>query len=165
MYKKIMVPLDGSRLAECVLPHVKAFIKGFSISDVFLVRVVEPIKPDFRIYDNVFDEEFIRQAQKIWRGIEQQGAAAAQNYLERISEHLRQKGTTIHSEVLVGEVVENLTECAESSDADVIVMATHGYSGITRWIMGSVADRLFQSAPMPVFMVRPPGFKNRVSHY
>ena len=42
MYKKIMIPLDGSELAECVLPHVEAFIKGFNTSDVILVRVVEP---------------------------------------------------------------------------------------------------------------------------
>ncbi len=45
MYKKIMVPLDGSELAECVLPHVEAFIKGFKISNVILVRVLEPRYP------------------------------------------------------------------------------------------------------------------------
>jgi len=48
MYKKMMVPLDGSELAECVLPHVDAFIKGFNLSDVILVRVIEPVVPSYR---------------------------------------------------------------------------------------------------------------------
>ncbi|MGM0452494.1 MAG: universal stress protein [Thermodesulfobacteriota bacterium] len=154
MYKKIMVPLDGSKLAECVLPHVEAFINGFNISDVFLIRVKEPVKPDVRIYDNTFNEEFIRQAQKIWSDVEQQGKAEARDYLNKIAERLKQKKTAMHPEVLIGDVAKKLSDYAESEDIDLIIMATHGYSGIKRWIMGSVAEKLFRSARMPVFMVR-----------
>ena len=154
MYRKIMVPLDGSELAECVLPHVEAFIKGFNISDVLLVRVLEPVKPDVRVYDNIFNEEFIRQAQKIWSDVEQQGKTEARNYLTKVSEGLRQKGTTVNAEVLIGDVAKKLADYTESNDIDLIIMATHGHSGIKRWIMGSVAERLLRSADMPVFMVR-----------
>ncbi|MBS3808592.1 MAG: universal stress protein [Desulfobacterales bacterium] len=155
MYKKIMVPLDGSDVAECVLPHVKAFIKGFNISEVLLVRVVEPVKPDLRVYDNIFNEDFIRQAHKIWKDIEQQEKTSARNYLEQVSEQLKRKGTTIRSKVLVGnDEAKNLADCAESSGADLIIMATHGYSGIARWVTGSVAEKLFRSAGVTVLMVR-----------
>ena len=154
MYKKILVPLDGSELAECVLPHVEAFIKGFNIRDVILVRVMEPVKPDVRVYDNIFNDEFIRQAQKIWSDVEQQGKTAIKDYLIKISERLKQKGTAIHSEVLVGDAAKKLADYSDANDIDLIVMATHGHSGIKRWIMGSVAEKLFRSASTPVLMVR-----------
>ena len=154
MYKKIMVPLDGSQLAECVLPHVEAFIKGFNISDVLLVRGMEPVNPDFRTLDNTFDGEIIRQVQEGWREKEKQREASVKDYLEKVAEHLTQKRTTVHTEVLIGNVAENLADYADSNDIDLIIMATHGHSGITRWVMGSMADKLFRSASVPVFMVR-----------
>ena len=163
MYKKIMVPLDGSETAECVLPHVEAFIKGFNVGDVLLVRVMEPVKPDFRVYDNIFDDEFIRQARKIWKDVEQQEKISVTEYLNRISEQFRKKGATVHSEVLIGDVAKSLTDYAESNDIDLIIMASHGHSGIKRWIMGSVADKLFRSASVPVFMVRAARVKGGVS--
>jgi nucleotide-binding universal stress UspA family protein len=55
---------------------------------------------------------------------------------------------------LIGDVAENLADYADSNDIDLIIMATHGHSGITRWVMGSMADKLFRSASVPVFMVR-----------
>ena len=162
MYKQIMVPLDGSELAECVLPHLEAFINGFSINNVRLVRVIEPIKPDPRIYDNTFSDEFIRQAQKIWKDVERQGKTSAKNYLNKVSEQLENKGTAMHTEVLIGNVADSLADYADSNDIDLIIMATHGYSGIKRWIMGSVADKVFRSASVPVFMVRPTTVKGGV---
>lgn len=165
MYKKIMVPLDGSKLAECVMPHVESFIEGFNISDVLLVRVLEPVKPDLRVYDNIFDEEFIRQAKKMWKDVEKQEQTSAQGYLYQISERLEQKGTTVHSEVLIGDAAKELADYAESNDSDLIIMASHGHSGIKRWIMGSVTEKLFRSASMPVLVVQAPGFKGGLSLY
>jgi len=157
MYKKIMVPLDGSELAECVLPHVKAFVDAFSINEVLLVRVIEPVKPDLRVYDNIFDEEFIQQAQKIWRDVEKQERTSAKAYLDQVSDRIKQKSTTVLSEVLVGDVAKSLADYTENKDIDLIIMATHGHSGVKRWIMGSVADKLLRSSSLPVFMVRAAG--------
>jgi len=159
MYNKIMVPLDGSKVAECVLPHVKTFIEGFNISDAFLVRVLDPVKPDLRVYDNVFDDEFIRHAQKIWSDVEQQEKTSAKGYLDQVAERLLQKKTTLHPEVLMGDVAKELADYADANEIDLIIMASHGYSGIKRWIMGSVAEKLFRSASVPVLMVRANGFK------
>jgi nucleotide-binding universal stress UspA family protein len=154
-----MVPLDGSKLAECVLPHVETFIKGFPVRDVLLVRVLEPVKPDLRVYDNVFDEEFIRQAQKIWKDLEKQEKTTAQGYLDQVAESFKQKKTPVRTQVLIGDVAKDLAEFAESNDVDLIIMASHGHSGIKRWIMGSVTEKLFRTASVPVFIVKAPGFK------
>jgi len=132
MYKKIMVPLDGSEVAECVLPHVEAFIQGFSIREILLVRVIEPVKPDLRVYDNIFDEEFIAQAQKIWRDVEKQERTSAKAYLDEASKRLKQKGNTVHAEVLVGDVAKSLADYTESNDIDLIIMATQKAWPITR---------------------------------
>lgn len=149
-----MVPLDGSRLAECVLPHVEAFIKGFNVSDIILARVIEPVKPDFRTYDSVIDDSFIEETQKLWDNLEERGKTTARNYLDPLAQHLKEKNTAVHPEILIGDAAKTLADYAESQDIDLIIMASHGYSGIRRWIMGSVAEKLFRSVSVPVFMVR-----------
>ncbi len=147
MYKKIMVPLDGSVLAECVLPHVQAFIKGFNINDVILVRVLEPATPSEQIGTGDTDLKNIQETKE-------QKKAEAKEYLSKIAEHIKHEGTSIHSEVLVGKVAETLVDYTDPSDIDLIIMASRGRTGITRWVMGSVADKVFRSTSVPVFMVR-----------
>ena len=151
MYKKIMVPLDGSELAECVLPHVEAFIKGFNISDVLLVRVVEPETLPYRIEGGV-DPQIIAEK-------EAGRKSAAKNYLEGIAKRFSHEGTAVHSEVIIGRITESLADYAEENGVDLFIIATHGRSGVTRWVMGSVADKLLRSAIVPVLMVRAPGAK------
>ena len=148
MYTKIMVPLDGSKLAECVLPHVEAFIKRFNVRDLFLVRVVES-DPKFDYLADFPDLKTRVQE------FEETKKASGKDYLDDISKRLKHERTAIHSEVLLaGKITESLIEFAEKSKIDLIVIATHGRSGVTRWIMGSVADKLLRSASVPVFMVR-----------
>jgi nucleotide-binding universal stress UspA family protein len=154
MYHKIMVPLDGSELAECVLPHVDAFIKGFKCSDVFFVRVVETETGIFHLGH--------ADLQKVALDIEERRKSFAGDYLDQVAERSRHEGTVLHSEVLAGRVAENLIEYARNNGIDLIIMATHGRSGVTRWIMGSVADKLLRTASVPVLMVRAPGAKGRV---
>jgi nucleotide-binding universal stress UspA family protein len=151
MYKKIMVPLDGSELAECVLPHVEAFIKGFNISDVILVRVVEPETLPYRM-EGAVDPEIVAQR-------EAERKSSAKDYLNGIAKRFEQEGTVVHPEVLIGRVTESLADYAVQNDVDLFVIATHGRSGVSRWVMGSVADKLLRSASMPVLMVRAPGAK------
>lgn len=137
MYKKIMVPLDGSELAESVLPHVEAFIKKFNINDVILVRVLEK-----------------HPTEAVDLKTEEQSKASAKEYLTQVSERLKQEGTAVHPEVIVGRVAEGLVDYIGSNDIDLVIMASRGQSGITRWVMGSVADKVFRSAKVPVLMVR-----------
>jgi len=153
MYKKIMVPLDGSELAECVLPHVETFIKGFNIPNVALVRVVEPER-SYR------QEDFTNP--NILAEREERRKSDARDYLNQVANQLKQQGTIVNTEVLVGRVTENLTDYADKNDVDLIFIATHGRSGVTRWVRGSVADKLLRSSTVPVFIVRAPGTKGGI---
>ena len=149
MYKKILVPLDGSELAECVLPHVESIAKGCGARDVTFVRVVEP----FRIPSGgeaSFSEEDIKR-------FNSESRKAAENYLSEIVSRVKYEETNVQSEVLVGKVVDTLADYATKTEADLIVIATHGRSGVSRWVYGSVTDRILRSACVPVLMVRAPG--------
>lgn len=148
MYKRIMVPLDGSQLAECVLPHVEAFIKGFNPSDVYLVRVVSS-EPNL---DSL--QDFPDLKQRVLEHEENKKASGKQ-YLNGIAARLKHEATAVHSEVLLaGRVTESLIDFAAQTKIDLVVIATHGRSGVTRWVMGSVADKMLRSADVPIFMVR-----------
>ena len=72
--------------------------------------------------------------------------------------NFKEKGVAAESEVLFGEhVVDRLIEYVEKNEVDLVVIATHGRSGVSRWFVGSVADRILRAAPVPVLMVRAPG--------
>jgi len=153
MYKKIMVPLDGSELAECVFPHLETIARGCQVPTVVFVRVVDPGLPpanfpsggDFGLYKTDWDQL------KKHRQIE------AENYLKELRSRLNYKWVEVESEVLAGKVSETLADYATKNDIDLILIASHGRSGISRWVLGSVADRLLRSACVPILMIRAPG--------
>jgi nucleotide-binding universal stress UspA family protein len=147
MYKKIMVPLDGSGLAECVLAHVEAVSKGSQPDEIVFVRVVEPL-PRGRV-SAPFGEDLKR--------LESEDREKAQGYLEGIVRGLHSDGIEVRAEVIIGKAAEELATYAEENQVDLIVMATHGHSGPSRWVFGSVAERILRSACVPVLMVRAPG--------
>jgi nucleotide-binding universal stress UspA family protein len=147
MYKKIMVPLDGSELAECVLSHVEAVSKGSRPSEIVFVRVVDPL-PRGRV-SAPFGEDLKR--------LELEDREKAQEYLEEVVKGINYKGIEFHVKVIVGKAAEELATYAEENHVDLIVMATHGHSGPSRWVFGSVAERILRSACVPVLMVRAPG--------
>lgn len=155
MYKKIMVPLDGSELAETVLPHVEAFIEGFNVTDVILVRVVEPARVPYSVDGAVYSEDLVK--------LDASRKSSAKDYLDQIAGRFKHEGTAVRSEVIVGRTTESLVDYAEQNGVDLIIIATHGRSGVTRWVMGSVADKLLRSASVPVLMIRVPGSKGAIS--
>ncbi len=147
MYKKILVPLDGSKLAECVLPHVQTLAQGSNVKEIVFVRVVEPFYPR--------GEFVIEESQQ--KKIEADHKAAAQEYLKNLTAGLKYDGIKISYEVLHGFVADTLAEYVNKNQIDLIVIATHGRSGVSRWVWGSVADRILRSSCVPVLMVRAPG--------
>ena len=153
MYNKIMVPLDGSDLAECVMPHVEAITTGCKITNVVFVRVVNPIHLPASVPargDFGFSENERRE-------LEEQHKQTAETYLTQIVENTRLEGAVLGYEVLEGKVADTLAHWAEKNGVDLIVIASHGRSGVSRWVMGSVADRVLRSACVPVLMIRAPG--------
>ena len=144
MYKKILVPLDGSELAECVLPHVETITNGCGISEVVFVRVYEPL--------HAVAQDYILPEDSQQKGIE-----IAKNYLNNIKEKVKYDNAIVSSTVLVGRAPEGIADYASKNNFDLIVIATHGHSGLSRWVWGGVADRILRSASIPVLMVRAPG--------
>ncbi|MFQ6122534.1 MAG: universal stress protein [Dehalococcoidales bacterium] len=150
MYKKIMVPLDGSELAECVLPHVEAIAKGCKAGDVIFLRVVEPFYPRGGS-GYIYNEEDVKR-------IESKNKAAAEKYLDQLVSRGNYGSVNVQSEIITGKAVaDSIADYATKNEVDLIVIATHGRSGVSRWVWGSVADRILRSACVPVLMVRAPG--------
>jgi nucleotide-binding universal stress UspA family protein len=137
VYKKILVPLDGSTFAESALPLALALSRKTRAS-VHLLTVVEPIP--------AFAYEEWESATKEW------SAEYLANVAERVAASAGGKVTTaLHS----GHVVETLTSEIRATKADVVVMATHGRGTLSRAWLGSVADGFMRQAEIPVIYVRP----------
>ncbi len=149
MYQKIVVPLDGSELAECVLPHVEAVGKGCEVRDVILIRVIEPLELPTR-GGIALSKDDLHQ-------IETEQRTEADRYLKKIASRLKRKGLFVRTEVLQGKATEAIAEYTKKNNVDLIVLATHGRSGLSRWFWGSEADRILRSVCVPVLMVRAPG--------
>ncbi len=153
--KTILAPLDGSELAESVLPHVEALAKqrGAEPVDVVLLRVCEP--PAIPAY---YDPEFSGVPLN-WGEYAQQETArsvqAAKEYLAGIEKRFKDIGISVQSEVLVGKADDEIVNYANKNPFNLIAMVTHGRSGFRRLVYGSVAANLIHGVSSPVFLVKP----------
>ncbi|MDO8568764.1 MAG: universal stress protein [Dehalococcoidales bacterium] len=150
MYNKILVPLDGSELAECVLPHVETIAKGCGVATVTFLRVVEPFYMPAGGEGYTVSEKQIAQ-------IEAEGKKEAKEYLGQLLRRLEYSTAKVKTEVIKGHAAESIADYATKNQFDLVVIATHGRSGVSRWVWGSVADRILRSVCIPVLMVRAPG--------
>lgn len=142
MFKKILVPLDGSPLSEAVLPYVTDIGCRWEAHEVILFRVIPPLPlvSEHRVGADEAEEEIEKMAQE---------------YLDKVAEDLRAKGLTVRTQVKYGRVAEEIIEYAREGGIDLIAMSTHGLSGIQRWVYGSVADRVLRGACRPILLIRP----------
>lgn len=182
MYNKVVVPLDGSKLAELALPHLEVIGKGCSIPKIFLVSVTEKIKGQVArgsVDDNYVPEKpsgaplpkletsqsnivfstHVSGTQEIPMTLGKMARTAA-DYLCRIGEGLEQKGFNVTSVVLMGNPAEQIVGYAAEQSADLIIMASTGKSGISKWNMSNIANKVIKETCIPVLLVRPgPDFK------
>jgi nucleotide-binding universal stress UspA family protein len=147
MYTKILVTLDGSEMAESVLPYVKWFTQVSDVNEIILLRVVEPFRMAGGLEAQVMPEDKTL--------IEQDAAVIARKYLRKIAARFEGGKVKLSPVVRVGKPASTIAEYVGKSDVDLIIMATHGYSGIHRWVSGSVADEIVHAARVPVFLVTP----------
>lgn len=143
MYKKILVPLDGSRRAEAILPHVAELAPSLQASVIFL-QVVEP---RFRMVDPYGG------ALPDMTDFEQRNQEA-NDYLEAQCEAFQKKGIEVVSYVEHGPIVETIIETAVHENADLIAMASHGRGGLSRVFYGSVAAGVLHRADRPLLLIR-----------
>ncbi len=145
MYKKILVPLDGSERAEAILVHVIDMAQCNQAS-VTLLQVIEREVVLVSPYDPLtsFEPENLI-AQQI---------TDAEAYLDAHCAHLQELGITVQRLVRRGPVVETVIEIANEADVDLIAMASHGRSGLARVLFGSVATGVLQHARQPLLLIR-----------
>jgi nucleotide-binding universal stress UspA family protein len=142
MYRRVLVPLDGSMVAEGIIPFIME-IAGPLDMQVVLVRVLVPVPPmAVEGTRQVVIEDFEK------RRVE------AEEYLSAMASELRAKGVRATTEVRRGEPVAEILAGARDAEADLIAMTTHGRSGLGRLLFGSVAEAVLRQAEMPVFLMR-----------
>jgi nucleotide-binding universal stress UspA family protein len=143
MYKKILVPLDGTPLAEAVLPHAQALAKSEG-AELILLRVAVTPNPDFYHRDE-------GEGRLITDQIEEE----ALDYMKTEVAKLENEGTKVTAITRDGTIPDTILEVAEETHADVIAMSTHGRIGIQRLFQGSVADEVVHASHVPVMLIHP----------
>jgi nucleotide-binding universal stress UspA family protein len=147
MYRHILVPLDGSALAEQVLPHVHALAANEGTTKITLLRAVPPVFTTSVDYSGML----ATSAADTLETLEDEARA----YLDAIAAQFRAEGYSVRTEVSAMPAAEAILDYAESQQADLITIATHGRSGVSRWVFGSVTQKVVQTCPVPVLVIRP----------
>ena len=148
MYNKILVPLDGSQFSACSLQHVKAIAIGCHVPEVVLFRAVQPLSSNELSALAQMGEAPIEQ-------IEAKAKSEAANYISGMVQELNKDGIVAVGKIVSGKADEQILEYAKNNHFDLIIMSTHGRSGVTRWAFGSVADRVVRYSIVPVLIVTP----------
>ena len=151
MFEKILIPLDGSKISESALPYAEDLVSKLSPKakiDVILVHILPKAHPVYTAGEIVprvvYDEEHYEMAKK-----------RAMEYLDNAGEGLRSRGATVIPRVQIGDASEGIIKIAEETNADLIIMSTHGRSGISRWAFGSVAEKvLHRKTKVPILIVK-----------
>jgi nucleotide-binding universal stress UspA family protein len=170
MLQKVLVPLNGSELAQAILPYVEEICRRCDPVQVTLLQVVPqpgggsrvvrrpPIDdyPRVRLLDARPD--LAAAGPQIYR---EQALAAArvevQVALAPAVRRLRDAGIPVHVDVAFGRPAEEIIAYASREGIDLIIMSTRGHVGLSRWIWGSVADKVLHGTHLPILMVRPLG--------
>jgi nucleotide-binding universal stress UspA family protein len=148
-FKKILVPLDGSPFSEASIPYVKELAKGTG-GEIVLLRVSEPpilpadrspaIKPSWGEYRDILMAEIQRQALE---------------YLQKVKTELEKSGAKVSAQAILGKTTEIILQVAQKEDVNLVAMTTHGRTGISRWVYGSVATRIVEESLQPILLIRP----------
>jgi nucleotide-binding universal stress UspA family protein len=152
MYKKILVPLDGSELAECALNHVKKLLQDGPVGEVILLNAVVTEIPwkEFQTgedghavaFDYVaFINSFMDKSRR---------------YLARVQARLSSEGIKVKTETIESNgPSQTITDYAQKNSVDLIVIATHGYTGLKKMMLGSIAVKVLHESNVPVLLIRP----------
>jgi nucleotide-binding universal stress UspA family protein len=148
MYRKVLVPLDGSKLAECAMDQVKIMVKEGFAEEVTLLNVVkiDDPYPELSRYGKNFDINAMRKAL----------FASARKYLADVEARLGAEGVRVKTEVVEADgPAPAITDYAQKNGMEMIVIATHGYTGMKKLMLGSVALSVLHDSHVPVLLIRP----------
>jgi len=153
MYKKILVALDGSELAECSLEHARAIAQGCNVADVIVFRAIEPLSTQTISALAEAGDDSLRKAVE-------QNEQDAQDYVLKVQNNLKTRGIAPRAVTVKGTAADEILSYAEKNDVDLIVMSTHGRSGLSRFFFGSVAEKVSRHSRVPVLLLAPAGCRN-----
>jgi len=143
MYKKILVPLDGSKRAERILPHVQELAGRYKAKVIFLTAI------EYTFAAGV-EGSFIEFSEKDFSARSKE----AESYLKGISEKFRKKDINTQNVLANGPAAERIIQVAEKENADIIAMTSHGGGGLTRVFYGSVAAGVLNRVDRPLLVIR-----------
>lgn len=141
MYKKILVPLDGSSLSETILGQVKSMAKDYRVPEIVLLTIVEP-----------FREQPYRKEDDWNLKIQKEALRLAGNYLRVLKEKLAVEGVRVDTAVVAGEPAQEILDYAANNGVDLILMKARGRSANNRWVFGGVTNRIIRHSPIPVLI-------------
>jgi nucleotide-binding universal stress UspA family protein len=142
MFRRILIPLDGSPIADQALPLAKMFAVRFQ-SSVVLFQAIEFLGKRRPVQDTAADADDQLELSR----------TRALEYFETIERDFP-GGLSVEHEVRVGSAATEILALAESAQVDLIVMVTHGSTGLQRWVYGSVADKVLSGSRLPILLVR-----------
>lgn len=141
--KRILLPLDGSPLGESALPHVEELASKTN-AEVLLLQVVIPLERTIPI------EGYTVHLADVYADV----LAQAKTYLTKMEQRLKQKGIAARYEVISGLPASVIIDYARDKAVNLVAMSTHGRSGVSRWVLGSVADKVLHGCRSPLLLVR-----------
>ena len=144
MYTRILVALDGSDVSEQVVPHARAFASRLSLP-IDLLMAIESGHPSIGHYLNPELHSHETESHR---------AEHAQNYLSSVAARMRGGGIAVETAVPRGEPAQSIVDAATGNPGTLIAMSSHGRSGLARWWMGSVADKVLHMADNPLLLIR-----------
>lgn len=146
MYQKVLVPLDGSELAENALTQLRNLAGVGGVGEVILLNAVEiDLMGIPTTQTRIVDINALRNAQ----------LDKSRKYLEKIQSQLSSEGLKVKTETLEGTPAQTIVDYSKKNGVDLIIIATHGYSGMKRLMFGSVALRVLHDSHVPVLLIRP----------
>ena len=153
MYTRILVPLDGSKIGEAVLPYVEDIVSKLAPDvekEVTLLQVLAP---------TVIPEVSGRAVEGLPYTEKQMEASRedAMKYLNQAGESLKSKGVTVTAKVVIGLPADEIVKAADEVGVNIIAMSTHGRSGISRWAFGSITDKVLRhEKSVPILVIKAP---------
>jgi nucleotide-binding universal stress UspA family protein len=156
MYKKILAPVDGSAMGECTVEHIKEIAKGCNTPEVIFLFVVDIALSGYWGFSEVSPNfEILQQAVEIEK-------ERADNYLKKLVAKVKEDGLNAGGVILEGYPANAIAVYAERNGIDLIIMSTHGRSGVSRFALGSVTDKVIRTVSVPVIVVTPEECKVKI---
>jgi len=147
LVRRILVPLDGSKLGEVAIPYAEALARLLGAEIVLFQAFITPASPVGYYEGRSVSLTTIKET-------EEQMRASAMAYLDSLGKAFQEKGLSTSSVVRLGSAADQIIEYAEPNGIDLIAMSTHGRSGIGRWVMGSVTDKVLHAGDTAVLTIR-----------